>query len=537
MQKLLQSLKKIDTYRYLIVFACLVYMIVKSIDYVNAGVNYDQMMSFRPYCVAFGIALVAMMPIKTWLNIWSLIYIPVCYVVTHFLYEKQLIYDVCGYYFPEIIRLGKVVALLYGIVIIAVIVDLIKNKSYKNLKTMNPVLGGLWIVFIIAFSLLHSQYHYTWYIIVTFTLTLYIMHRDETRKMLISAIRMAIVCSFIYVLYKSLRHRPYDTERYMSYFVNSNACGMYFACLDMTLYSKISEWWEKKSLEGFAEDKKLKRFRLLALIFYIGMFGVAAVMTIFNYTRTTLTGMFFAIGVMLVARIIRKDPVKDMLIRLAVLLLTVVVLFYPVFLAMRYIPALFDEPTLISWEYNEETRVKQGDPIDSPKYTTIQEFLTLALGKWGIYVDLESPKEEAEEVIIDKERDVTNGRVDIWKKYASDIGVLGHYPPEVIMDDGTEVYHAHNTYLHVSYMYGLIFGVIYVVLLGMTLLYSFINFIRCSENKTINLYTMMVISTSVLAQMTETIIHPCVFLCFMMYIVIGAVANTKVARDNKDKIK
>ena len=43
-----------------------------------------------------------------------------------------------------------------------------------------------------------------------------------------------------------------------------------------------------------------------------------------------------------------------MIVRLAVLLLTVVVLFYPVFLAMRYIPAFFDEPTLISWEYNEE---------------------------------------------------------------------------------------------------------------------------------------------------------------------------------------
>lgn len=529
MQKILQSLKKIDTYRYLIVFACLVYMIIMSIDYVNAGVNYDQMISFRPFCVAFGIALIAMMPIKTWLNIWSIIYIPVCYVVTHYLYEKQLIYDVCGYYFPEIIRLGKLVALLYGIVIIAVIVDVVKNKTYKNFVNISPVLGITWIIFIIAFSFLHSQYHYTWYIIVTFTITLYLMNKENTRKMLISAIRMAIVCSFIYVLYKSLRHRPYDTERYMSYFVNSNACGMYFACLDMTLYSKISEWWEKKDVAGYTEDNKQKKLRRFALIFYIGMFGVASVMTIFNYTRTTLTGMMFAIAVMIVARIIRRESIKEIVKRFALLLLTVIILFYPVFLAMRYIPAWFDQPTLISWEYNEEARVKQGDPIDSPKYTTIQEFLTLALGKWGIYVDFEA-EDTSEEVVIDTERDVTNGRVDIWKKYASNLGIFGHYPPEVIMDNGTEVYHAHNTYLHVSYMYGLIFGLIYVIMLGLTFLSAFFNFIRCKTDKTNNMYAMMIISTSLLAQMTETIIHPCVWLCFMMYIMIGYIANLRVKK-------
>jgi len=521
MQNLLQSLKKIDTYRFLICFVCIVYMVIMSIDYVNAGVNYDQMMSFRPFCVAFGIALIALMPVKTWFNIWSLIYIPICYAFMHFAYEKQWIYDVCGYYFPEIIRLGKIVALLYGIVVIAIIVDLIKNKEYRNIKNVNPILGITWIVFIICFIIFKSEYHYTWYIIVTFTLTFYILNKPEAKRMLMEAIRLGIICSFIYVLYKSLRHRPYDTERYMSYFVNSNACGMYFACLDITLYSKISEWWEKK---------ENKRNQLIALVFYIGLFGIAAVMTIFNYTRTTLMGMFFAIAVMVIARIIRKDSIKDMLIRLAVLLLTVVVLFYPVFLAMRYIPALFNQPTFLAWEYDEEARVKPGDPIDSPKYTTIQEFLTLALGKWGIYVDLESPKEEAESVVIDTERDVTNGRVDIWKKYASDLNVFGHYPPEVVLDDGTEVFHAHNTYLHVSYMYGLVFGFIYVAMLGISLLLAFINFVKSKENKNTNLYALMIISTSILAQMTETIVHPAVLLCFMMYLMIGYIGTERVKK-------
>lgn len=545
-------LKNTDNYRYLICIAAFVLMIIESINYVNGGVEYDHLTSFRPFCAAFAVALLALMDRKAWFNIFNLIYIPICYGVTHFLYENLDFmnkFDIYAPYYPDVKRYAKLVILLYGILIISVLVDIFKNKGFERLKKVSPLMLIVWVVYAVALIIFHNEYQYNWFILIGITVAIYVFSNDKSREIFINSLKYGFLISFAFVVYKSMRHRPYDTERYMSYFVNSNVCGTYFACVNVVIYTKICEWWSK-------EKSKLRVFALIAYLFTLGVSGT---MTIFNYTRTTLTATIVSFILLLVLRILRKEFNKDTLARIGAMIGAIVILFYPTYLAMRYIPALFNEPTFMAWEYDEIYRVHKDDPFDSPKYTSIQEFLTLALGKWGIYVDFEADqKEDGEAVVIDTERDVTNGRKDIWKAFTGLIGPVGHYPAyiyigheaqyenaglhiNVTYDEQAEadidnlVYHAHDTYLHVAYIHGIIFAVLYIAMCGIVFVVSIINVIKAKDDVTQHVFAMLIICISLFSQITESIVHPAYILCSMMYFSIAYVVTSRKNIEEKSE--
>lgn len=561
MQALMQKLKDKETYKYLICLCGFIAMIIMSMNYTNAGVNYEQQIGIRPFCIVFGIVVLALMPVKTWINIWTIIYIPVCYAATHYLYNNQLIYDACKYEHIDVIRMGKLVALIYGVAIISVIVDLIKNKTYKELMTGNRITSCLWLVFCVVLAFTIGQYYYSWYIIVAFCLAFYLLRKSETRELVISAAKTAFILSFVYITIRAMLHRPFYTGRYTSFFVNYNICGMFYACTNISIYVTICSWWNKKS-----EDEKDRKKKAAALIGLYILMGISAALTLFNFTRTTILGQIFAMFVLLVVRIIRKDSIKSAIARLGAVLLATAIMFYPVYLGIRYIPPIVDEPISLAWEDLQGRHIGKGEPIDSWKYITLKEWCTTAFEKLGITVDFHTThvqKDSAQNtetgnvdvvnengsdagyeitestgdvsVQFNDETDISNGRFTIWKKYFGLLSIKGHYPPEIIMENGQEVFHAHNTYLHLSYMYGLIFGVLYIIQIGLALLFAMISYIKKCEPTNSNLFVLLLLGTSAMAQMTESIFHPCNFFCFFTYLSIVFVANISTRKVEKEK--
>lgn len=561
MQALMQKLKDKETYKYLICLCGFIAMIIMSMNYTNAGVNYEQQIGIRPFCIAFGIVVLALMPVKTWINIWTILYIPVCYAATHYLYNNQLIYDACKYEHIDVIRMGKLVALIYGVAIISVIVDLIKNKTYKELLTGNRITSCLWLVFCVVLAFTIGQYYYSWYIIVAFCLAFYLLRKSETRELVISAAKTAFILSFVYITIRAMLHRPFYTGRYTSFFVNYNICGMFYACTNISIYVTICNWWNKKS-----EDEKNRKKKAAALIGLYILMGISAALTLFNFTRTTILGQIFAMFVLLVVRIIRKDSIKSAIARLGTVLLATAIMFYPVYLGIRYIPPIVDEPISLAWEDLQGRHIGKGEPIDSWKYITLKEWCTTAFEKLGITVDFHTThvqKDSAQNtetgnvdvvnengsdagyeitestgdvsVQFNDETDISNGRFTIWKKYFGLLSIKGHYPPEIIMENGQEVFHAHNTYLHLSYMYGLIFGVLYIIQIGLALLFAMISYIKKCEPTNSNLFVLLLLGTSAMAQMTESIFHPCNFFCFFTYLSIVFVANISTRKVEKEK--
>ncbi|MGN0326531.1 MAG: O-antigen ligase family protein [Lachnospiraceae bacterium] len=489
-------------------------MIYSGMKFMNAGDSYGQAIYFRMFCILTGFLVLGLMEFRQWVSVWTFLYLPVCYFATHVAYERHWIADICEYQFVDVIRLGKMVILVWGIVLIAILRDLIKNRRVALVK-FNSLLGGLWFLFIILLTLFKKEYFYAVFFVVCMTSFYWVLVQNKRQKIVWKALQDAMILSFFYVAYKMLMHRPYDCERYTLYFVNANHAGMYLACLISCIFVRIDAWWEKA--------RRQKKY-IAGLVFAYLLMGYACSLAIFNYTRTTLMGIGFAFLVLFVLQLVKAPKKLAVLAEYVLILVSVITMFQATYLTIRYIPAYVNEPFLFAGEYNPETRIMKDDPVDSPKYTTMESFLTLALGKWGIYVDFSEENQEAEkEVVIDSERDVTNGRVEIWNTYFSRLNWTGHYPGHIIMEDEMLCYHAHNTYLHILYQYGIPTGIVYILLVVCSFVTAVINFWKRARQEASHDLMLAVLITGIclVGQITEWMGHPAYIICMMLFMMYG----------------
>ncbi len=485
----------------------LVYMItVAGISFMNAGNSYEQAYSFRLFCIGYGVLVLMLMDWRKYVTFWSLGYLPLCYIFMHYAYLNHWIPDTCEYKFVDIIRYGKLTVLIWGIVLIALLRDLFLHFESYRVVAKRKVLALLWGVFAALLTIFNPGYYYAVFFAVCFTALFLVLADPQSRDIFKKALVYGLYLSFLFVTYKSLRHRPYDTERYLAYFGNTNTGGTYFAVVISVIFSVIS---------GTQRAKLKKGCKMALLAVHYVFLSVAIGFAVFNYTRTTIAGMLFAFAVLFVVSLLWEKKKKQVLLRYGIGLIVCALMIYPCFLAFRYIPAYANAPTFFSGEYNPEVRVIQNDPVDSPKYTSMESFLTLALGKWGIYVTFNTKEDEGEgeAVVIDTERDVTNGRVEIWQAYLSRCGIKGHYPGHIELDSGYFVYHAHNTYIHVMYQYGLLTGIAF----GLMVLGSFIASLFTYRAKAVKHPEMgayvLISGICLVSMVTEWMWHPAYVIC------------------------
>lgn len=541
--KLVASVLSIS--RYFISVATMFCMLLYSIDFANAGSNYYQALAFRPMCIALGLLVIVNIDFDKWLTIWSLIYIPICYAVTHYGYLKHKIYDVNNYLFPEVIRQGKIVALVWGIIIIAVVRDVIKNKCWKRIKEIQPVIGILMTIFLALLVVFMRKNYDMSFVVVEVIGLAYVMKDESRRKIIINAVVDALILSFFFVAYKSLRHRPYDVERYLLYYSNSNMAGTYLACVAVAWFTRLNAFWKTNV------KKWVKVSGLISMYIVIGFLCSTVLL---NYTRTTILGVLFGLFAAMIIELI-KDKKKGMVVlRYGLAVLSLVVMFKPTFSAYRNIPAYYaayvDAPVMFAGEDLQQGRVKFGDSMDSPKYTSMQSYLRLAFGKWGILIDFENKESDKELSTSEKfgnatfdGRDVTNGRTYFWKLYAKNLNATGHYPLTLIDErmvertdpDGTiipkldvygnpvdpHIYHAHNSYLTVAYQFGVIEGVVYLVLVLVAFVWGVMNLIKKDDSDGMHMFAFLAVAVCMMSQVTEWITRPqyVIFLLLLLGII------------------
>lgn len=514
-------------YLFFVIFFCEI--IYAGIRFMNAGVNYEQAVSFRLFCIGFGLLVLGMMEVRQWLTVWSLIYLPVCYFFTHIAYQRHWIADTCEYQHVDVIRLGKLVILIWGIVLIAIVYDLIKNRR-TAFPRFQPLLAILWLAFIVLLTIFKKGYFYAVFFVICMTSFYWVLARKQRQQEIWRALQDAVILSFFYVSFMSLMRRPYDCERYTAYFVNANMAGMYLACVIAVLFNRIDLWMKK-----WREAQKY----VVGLVFYYLMLGFACSLAIFNYTRTTIMGLAFAFFVLVILQLSRSPKKRKVLLQYGLVIVSVASLFHATYYAIRYIPAYMNVPYFFMGEYNPETRIIKDDPIDSPKYTTIESFLTLALGKWGIYVPFtEEAKEESTEVVIDTDRDVTNGRIDIWKAYLEKTNWSGHYPGDITLESGYFTYHAHSTYIHVLYQYGILTGIIYALLNFCAFAVAVCQYWKKGNKEGSHdlLLAVLLIGICLMSQVTEWMGHPAYVINMMMFLMYGMLLCRPKEDDPKNDV-
>ncbi|MCQ2521244.1 MAG: hypothetical protein MJ105_02600 [Lachnospiraceae bacterium] len=512
--------KKPDFYRFILLIFVFTAFFCCSVHYLNAAVNYDQQIPLKLMCILFAVSVLIMMDVKMWFHVFTLIFLPICFFATKILYEKHILADFCNYTEVDVLRLNKINILLWGIVIIAVLRDFIKNKGYRKFTGKNKFLMILWAVYAIWITASQqTRYAYVLLFSVGFTGFYYVSVHPERKRLFFKAFIYGIILSSFYVMYKSLCFRPYDTERYNGYFSNSNRAGFYYSTVFLALFSRIHAWWNAKA-------KKSVKIPILILLFlYTGFLGC---INIFNYTRTTLFGLLFSFAILFVLELIRgKGKRGSILLKYALTLASMVLLFNATYAAIRYIPAKVDNPHFFMWECNEEYSVLKGDPIDSPKYTSKTQFLRVVLGKWGIYIkvdDVEANEFELEHgndgVTYDKDRDVTNGRTEIWKEYLPRMRFLGHDPAHLTLEDGEIMYHAHNTYFQTAYQFGIPAGIMLLVLVVSCFFLAGKQIIK-KEDSYERIFSFLIIGTCLIGFLTEWFGHFGYPLCMALHVAFG----------------
>ena len=492
---------------------CVYFAICAGISFMNAGDNYGQAVAFRKFCVALGGLVLAGFPVKFWRNIWSLIWIPVSYLGSHVAYGQHLIPDLCNYEFVDVIRLGKMVILIWGLVFIAILRDLLLHPGRIKgmLRKKKKTLWLFYLLFAVMITVFNPAYFYAGFFVIGFGSFYYMLSAARREGRTIAFLQVffdGMLLSLLYVTWQCLRHRPYDTERYLTYFSNSNMAGGYLACVSAVMAGRIRQ----------TRDMEKGKLRTALLVINYVFFVWTGVLVIFNYTRTTILGLLFAYFVLFVLRMLTEKNKKKIVLQYGLAAVLILLAAYPGYLMIRYLPAHADDPVALYAEYNPERRVVKGDPVDSPKYTSITEFLRLALGKWGIMVDFGHGEGHIEgqdkKVEIDTERDVTNGRTEIWAAYISRIGFLGHEKGHIETEDGNIIYHAHNSYLQMTYQYGILTGLAYAVMVVGSFVYAVWKYRKRRSYRKILEFPLLMSAVYMVAMMTEWLCHPAYVICF-----------------------
>lgn len=515
-----EKLTDADTYRYILGIVFFYGILFYGIQFMNAGNSYAQAMAFRSFCVAVALLILTFTQLRFWFHFGTLLYLPVCYFGTRIAYERHWIQDICEYQFVDVIRLGKLVILLWGILLIGLARELIRNQAWRNIKQVHPILGSLWAGFVLWTAIFQREYFYINFFLLGFTTLFWSLNQKEKwKKQMLQAFTDAMLLSFFYISYKTLMHRPYDTERYQAYFSNSNVGGMYFASAVVVLFFRIHLTIQR------ARKGALKS---ISLVLQYLLLGFAICLALYNYTRTTILGLGFAFLTGLVVELITAPKKKKIWLKYGMVILVVIALFQPTYQAIRYIPAKMDAPFYFDGEYNPERKVLPGEPIDSPKYVSMNQYLRIVFGKWGIYINFEEREEAGETTVeVDAQRDVTNGRVEIWKTYLSHTNATGHYPGHLTMDSGYFCYHAHSTYFHILYQYGLVGGILFALLAIFGYGLSIYYYIRKGKKEPWLLFPLLMTATCLIGQVTEWMGHPAYVICFSYMLSLGLLMTEK----------
>lgn len=123
--------------------------------------------------------------------------------------------------------------------------------------------------------------------------------------------------------------------------------------------------------------------------------------------------------------------------------------------------------------------------------------------------------------------EMLNGRITIFKSYLKKLNNDGHrkYNKKV---KGTNAAHAHNNIIQMAYTYGKPAGLMYIVVLLLSVYFSIKLYIVNHNKKKTAILPMLIVVGFITTSMTESILLPMQsLLAFAYYLTVGELINTK----------
>lgn len=514
-------------------------------QYVNADRNFYHYTNTRWMLIFLAIALLMNYNEKQIVNKFSAIWLVLGFVGSVFY---------CRKFRPDenelaLARLTCGVVVSWGLLVLNILFGLVRTgaaagynivkKISRQMKTHRQQMIYVILWGVLCLLMYVNRYEKVW----VFTATLPFMAYFFAPNKLAAKCRFlknfsdGILLSFALVTIFCLAHRPHHywmLYRYGGIFHTVACTGMYLAVVFgvalARLYGKLKT---RKNILFFCFPE-----------YFVTSCAVGFILLTMSRTAFLTTTVTVVVIVGLTAVAYHKS-VERMFAELSVLAAVCLVSFPMVFTAVRMVPAVVNDPVRYDIEFQDRSfMIYEGDPIDSDKYMTVRRFFATLFGRfqtsghgseaadagradeirWWEAGELAYTGEDfagldmrrfSEEIYVESDhdedqKDISNGRFEIFGDYIKAIGFKGH--PNMGPEDkkGDEYAHAHNSYLQVTYNFGLIAGIVFLILCVLTLWRS-IQFFGDYRNKySIVLVPFALVVVFGFISLTEWAYHPCI---------------------------
>ena len=364
------------------------------------------------------------------------------------------------------------------------------------------------LVFAIVFGVMSlwmvcSRYYEIWQIwFYAMFLCFYLTKMEEEEENLMwDCLSKGFIMAFFLIQIWAYGFRPYDEVRYLGPYSNTNMTALFYLVTYMMVLYRIHVL-HRKEKEGRASQRKWEN-RLWKAFYYVLAGGLVSFI-FFTICRTALLvviGLTFLFGMISNLWLLREKAYR-LVLRWGALVLCALLTFPCVYGTIRYLPCILHRPVWFEAEYSID-KVHSFDPWDSWKYVSLEEFFETAVGRinFGAIVEdksvsVDASAELVEDVIAEREpeapameesvqdgapsvieddgllrgEDALNSgkiRLEIWKKYLSNLNMTGHTVTEghYQITEEFHAWHAQNIFVQMLYNYGIPAGILFVVLM------------------------------------------------------------------------
>lgn len=502
--------KKLDTWAmlfrrliYIASFAWFMYL-----DHIVGSAHGNIQQEMKSYIgVVFGIIILTAYKAKDFLKLPYLIWAVVYFIARPFLIDWISETDT---FLPRVEGIVWNIG-IYGIIFIRMFYLYAIERVKPNMKW--PFFA-VWVLMMLGmvFSVNDDNW-YLWFFLIfgCFYLTNYTQRQLNE---LFSGMVEGIILTFIILQVQACLYRPYDQLRYMGMYTNCNLNALSYVIAYLAVLGK---WYLMK----------LKRRPFILMVPFVLLGGSLWALTMFTMCRSALIAMAIFTLLFVLFQFIsrRKKRFLELATNIVLILLAIFFMFQPTYNVVRYLPAYTNQPLFFVTE-DPTNRVQADETFDSEKYTEYDEMLEGVFGRISALKDLfgdaadkavnmfiptlqvsasenvtQGVSEEREITELEKELlrewsgrlqeyplltdpkdygDPLKVRAAIYDFYWRHLDVDGHTikDNEVWVSSTYVAGHAHNIWLQFAYNHGWIVGILFVVVIGLTI-FSIIRGLIC----------------------------------------------------------
>lgn len=359
--------------------------------------------------------------------------------------------------------------------------------------------GGVGIIAVFS-GLYFGVYGYisygVFFLVIMEALILAINSRQQV-KFIMTAVSLGGCGAFFVLWIVSVLLGTLGSEQYCSVTGNPNALGLY-------------------SVIGFCCSVYLRNnYQEKSRLIFLAIEGISIGFIIFTRSRTAIIAMIMILILEGLYHLIMSD--KNHRIRKFVKYICLILIFiYGTFIsvtALNHVIGLNDneklkdsiEDTFAVYLDFEYKNVRFGDIIGESSKRTMK----------GIADD----------------SSFSSGRTEIWKCFGEKVTLVGHSKGTLEIKEAE--YNAHNAYLQMAYSYGIIAGVLYIMLSMYIAILCIMKFIKSLRNRTMSYefcYLLMVFAACFVFSMLSSSVSPFTYYLILMmsYAVVPVIGNEDI---------